>query len=523
MFSIPTAYVLARNKASVVWHWLPVFAALLVVIPLIQHANGVIPLFGIAWINSVYLLGFLLTLLAGAAWEHEDAGQCADYLFLAIGITSFVSVGLQLHQFFNIERVGPWVLYSNGTRHSANLAQPNQLGTLLMLGLISVGWGFYRRQLGAISAFFTSAFLLLGVALTESRTAWVNTFFVVACAVVWRQVLPSKRFLWFTVGLAVFFFALVLVLPVVYDFVWEGNPAKLRTDSPIKDARWAIWSMFFKVALLEPLFGFGWGQLHQAQLVMPEAIRYQSGMYSSAHNLFLDLIIWSGFPIGLGVSGVLIWWFVEVVRRIKSFQHLTVFAALLVLGVHAMLELPLHYAYFLLPAGLLMGCLNTSLALPVAFGQQKALTAGLFVMGVLALGITVRDYFRVETSMFGLRFEQKKIETTIPLLPPDVLTLTHWHDYMVFARREPSPGISAAELAKMNALVTSMPGSLVMYKMAVTMAYNHQPAQAQEWLKRNCMYTEEEQCEKIKFQWEGLAKIDPRIAAIPWPMMKNQR
>jgi hypothetical protein len=521
MLSIPAAFVLAKCRFKVAWHWLPVVAVAVVSIPLLQHASGIIPLFGIAWINSVYLLGFLLALLAGAAWEQESSGQCTDYLFLALGITSFVSVGLELHQFFNIERVGPWVLYSNGTRHSANLAQPNQLGTLLMLGFVSVGWGVYRRQLGVVSAVFTAAFLFLGVALTESRTAWVNIFFVLVAAVLWRRLVPSKRFLWTMVGLAIFFVAVVLLLPAAYDFIWGGNPAKLRTDSPIRDARWAIWSMFFNVAFHQPLFGFGWGQLHQAQLVLPEEIRYQSGMYSSAHNIFLDLIIWSGFPIGVAVSGVLIWWFVEVVRRIKNFQHLTLFAALLVLGVHAMLELPLHYAYFLLPAGMMMGCLNTSMAMPKACGPEKIFTAVLFAMGLLALGITIRDYFRVEESMYGLRFEQRKIETTIPLLPPDVLTLTHWHDYIGFARLEPRSGVSDSELKRMDALVTTMPGGLVMFKLAVTMAYNGRPEQAQEWLKRNCMYTDDEQCEKTKSKWASLAQVDKRIAAIPWPLKEK--
>ena len=518
MLAIVAVFVFWHNKFSVTWHWVTVVAAALVAVPLVQHAVGIIPLFGIAWINSVYLLGFLLALLMGAAWEQESAGQCADYLFLALGVASFASVGLQLYQLFILEGAGPWILYSIGTRHSANLAQPNQLASLLMLGLVSCGWGFYRRQLGSVSALAAAAFLLIGVALTESRTAWVNIAFLFICTLVWSRLLPSKRFLWAVVGLAVFFFAGVLALPTVYDLIWDGFPARLRTDSPVKDPRWIIWSMFFKVAFHQPLFGFGWGQLHQAQLMLPNEHLDQSGMYSSAHNLFIDLIDWSGFPIGLAVGAVLVGWVIAAIRSISNFSQLALFAGLGVLGVHAMLELPLHYAYFLLPAGLMIGVLNTSLNLPKAFGPGRWLTGLVFVVGVSALSVTIRDYFRVETSMFGLRFEQKKIETSIPLTPPDVLVLTQWHDYMVFARMEPKSGLTATELARMRALVTSMPGNLVMYKIAVTMAYNGQAAEAQEWLKKGCMFTVKEQCEKTRAQWASLSLLDSRIAAISWPV-----
>ena len=518
MLATVAIFVLRQNRFSVDWHRVTVVAAALAAVPLLQHAVGIIPLFGIAWINSVYLIGFVLALLVGAAWEQESPGQCADYLFLALGIASFASVGLQLYQLFIIEGAGPWILYSSGTRHSANLAQPNQLASLLMLGLVSCGWGFYRGQLDAISAIAAAAFMLVGVALTESRTAWVNISVLFTSMVIWRHLLPSKRLLWTMAGLVAFFFACVLALPTVYDFIWDGFPASLRTDSPVKDPRWIIWSMFFKVAFYKPLFGFGWGQTHVAQLMLPNEHLDQSGLYSSAHNLFIDLIDWSGFPIGLAVSAVLFGWFIAAIRRLSTFLHLALFAALLILGIHAMLELPLHYAYFLLPAGLLMGCLNASLRLPKTFGPNRSLTAFVFIVGLGALGVTIRDYFRVETSMFGLRFEQKKIETSIPPTPPDVLALTQWRDYMVFARMEPKGDLPPSELARLCDLVTSMPGNLVMYKIAATMVYNGQPAEAQQWLKRACMFTAKEQCEKTRLQWANLSLIDSRIAAVQWPV-----
>ena len=118
MLLFVSVFVLLRNKFTVGWHWMPVVAVAMVAIPFLQYAGGMTAFFGVAWINSAYLLGFVLALLVGAAWEKEAPGQCADYLFLAIGTASVCSVGLQLYQLLGLEPIGPWTLNSVGTRYS---------------------------------------------------------------------------------------------------------------------------------------------------------------------------------------------------------------------------------------------------------------------------------------------------------------------------------------------------------------------------------------------------------------------
>ena len=71
MLATVAIFVLWHTRLSVDWHWVTVVAAALAAVPLLQHVFGIIPLFGVAWINSVYLLGFFLALLLGAAWEQE--------------------------------------------------------------------------------------------------------------------------------------------------------------------------------------------------------------------------------------------------------------------------------------------------------------------------------------------------------------------------------------------------------------------------------------------------------------------
>lgn len=497
------------------WHWLSVLVSIAVFIPLIQYASGLIPQFGVAWINSAYMLGFLLALLVGSVWERNHPNQCGDFLFLAVAIATSVSVGLQLHQFFNLEGIGPWILNSSGTRHFANMAQPNQLASLLLLGFLGCSWGYWRKLIGPFTVIGVAALFLVGVALTESRTAWINVFLLVCATLLWRKSLPSMGYLWSMIGLAFFFALFVLKLPAINDYFGGGMPVEYRSTTG--DPRWTAWVMFLKAIAFRPWFGFGWGQLGHAQFLMMDEHIALGGNYLQAHNLFIDLMLWNGVPIGLGLGAAVIWWFWTVLKAIKNYSQLVLTGFVLVLGTHAMLEYPLQYAYFLLPTGLVLGCLNTSLELTSFKVNSKWPVAIVFALSTIVLAITIRDYFRVEDSFYGLRFEQKKIESPYPRTPPDVMALTQWRDYIVFARIEPHAGMTAEELSWARNLVSTTPSAFVMYRFAAMLAFNAQPSESAKWLKRLCLTSPQEQCDVIKQEWEKQSKQHPQIGAIPWP------
>ena len=192
---------------------------------------------------------------------------------------------------------------------------------------------------------------------------------------------------------------------------------------------------------------------------------------------------------------------------------------LLVLGTHAMLEYPLQYAYFLLPAGLVMGCLNVSLSFRTFPAIGKWFSGALLLLAAGVLAITIRDYFRVETSFYGLRFEQRKIEAPFPRTPPEVVSLTQWHDYILFARIEPRAGMPQKDLDWMRGLVATVPSAYLMYRFAAMLALNGQPQEAQVWLKRIMVTTPSDQWEAVKAQWGKLSSEHEQIAKVPWPAM----
>ncbi len=510
------AFVLWRCKFKARWDALPMVFGAVALIPILQFVTGMVTIFGVSWIHSIYLLGFVLAILVGSVWEDSSPGQVADYLFLAIGFATVASIGLQLHQFFRLDGVGPWILYSSGTRHYANMAQPNQFASFLLLGLLSFGWAFHRRVLSSYTAIALSALILFGVALTESRTAWINIVLLVAATFIWHRLSPARGYRWVVLGLAILFVSFTAAIPALNDLFGGGLAIQYRSTT--NDPRWGAWILFVRAIAERPLFGFGWGQLGHAQFLLLDEKIAVGGNFLQAHNLMLDLLLWNGVPIGLFIIGFIAYWLWIVVRQVSDFKQLMLLCFLMVLGIHAMLEYPLQYAYFLLPFGLVMGCLNRHLVARFSVKFSQPLTVAVLVLATAALTITIRDYLRVETSFYGLRFEHKKIDVPIPRTPPDVLVLTQWRDYILFARMEPRAGMKREELAWIRNLVTTLPSAFVMYRFAAMLALNDQPDEARTWLRRICSTTPIEHCTIIEAQWALHSQGESAIGAIAWPM-----
>lgn len=510
------AGVIWRSK-STPWPTLALLTAALIGLVGLQHVFGLIRQFGVAWINILFLTGLLLALLVGRSWERASPRQCADLLFIAAAAGAVISVGVQWHQWLGWEPLGPWILKSPGSRHFANMVQPNQLASLLLLGLLGCAWLHLRGQLNGIAAVVLAVWLLFGLALTESRTGWLNTLLIVAAFWMARRFAGMRHVSRVAIGLAGFYFLTVaFLLPTLNGFYGaSGVPVAPRSieDSP----RINLWTMLIEAAALRPWTGFGWGQVSHAEFLMPIERMYPGASAQQAHNLVLDLVLWNGVPIGLAVAALLAVWAWRVVRRISDPFQLLMALFLGVLGIHAMLEYPLQYAYFLLPAGLMIGALEASVGLRPVFEAPRSLTASLLIGAAAMLTLTVRDYFRVETSFYGLRFEQRKIQTSIPPVPPDVQVLTQWRDYIHFARLEPSQVHHPEALAWASDVVRTMPSALGMYKVAAMLAFAGQPDEAQRWLQILCRINPAAQCDIVKTMWAKQSAQHAPIAAVPWP------
>jgi O-antigen ligase len=515
VLGLVAAYVLVKSPGEAEWHGVTLLAVAMIAVVVLQYATGLIHSLGVAWINMAYLLGLLVALLAGSAWERASRLQCADLLFGAAVVGAVLSVALQIHQWLHLEAFGPWILRSSGSRHYANMVQPNQLASLLLLGVLGCAWLNRRGWLHRYVAVFFAMCLLFGVALTESRTGWVNVALIGLALVAWRQLPGLGRLPSVGLGLVVFFAVCVLALPTLNQLLGaSGIPVELRSMGD--NARVKLWTTLIEAASLRPWFGFGWGQVGNAQFLMNVEQMFDGATLQNAHNLPLDLVLWMGIPLGVTVVALLAWWGWVAIRRVRDVFQVLMLLFLCVLVVHSMLEYPLQYAYFLLPAGLILGALNASLGFSVIFQTPKWTGSVSMLLAAAVLAVTVRDYLRVETSFYGLRFEQRKIQTDIPATPPDVLVLTQWADFITFSRVDPAQFHEAKDIAWASDLVETLPSALGMYKLAAMLAFADRPADAQRWQQVLCKVNDPVLCKNMSDRWLEASRTNPAMAAVPW-------
>jgi O-antigen ligase len=516
--ALGSAAVILRSRGQVRWHGITLAVAAVALVPGLQYGLGIVLLPGTAWISSAYLLGLLLAVHTGARWEASSPGQLADGLFLAIGTGALLSVSLQSHQWLNLQVLDSWSMADGLGRPFANFGQPNQLATFLLWGLLATGWALLRRHIAGKTALLIAHYLLFGLALTESRTAWIAITILISAIWYWRALWPDSRWPWMVTWLGLYFIVCASSIGWLSQVLHlGGHPVTSDAGRVAAELRPLIWSVFIDAALQHPLLGYGWNQVGLAQLTAALAHPSLELLHTHSHNLFLDLVLWCGIPLGLFLSLYLMRWLWHKLRAVKCAEDAILMLFLLLIANHSMLELPLHYAYFLLPVGLVIGVTSVRLQdAPVLYTGRWSLLLIWLTSSTLLLMI-VREYLRVETSYQELRMEQAHIRIDAPGAPPDVMLLTQFHEFIRLSRVQPSSGMSVEKLDWMSQVARTFPGTATIPKLALALGLNHRQAEASQWLKKVCKIEPESRCEAVRQYWEGETLKHPELIQVPWP------
>ena len=190
------------------------------------------------------------------------------------------------------------------------------------------------------------------------------------------------------------------------------------------------------------------------------------------------------------------------------------------LGVHAMLEFPLYYAYFLLPFGLMLGALNETLGTAPVLRTRTWIAAVLLAFAGAGLVVTVRDYLKIEEDFFALRFEDKGLaKATDRVATPDAIVLTHLDDMLWLARVDPVKTHTAHDLERAVRTMKILPSLMGNYKLAAMYSFADQPEQAAYWIivmtRMNGLNAST--VKNIRGQWEEQAMKYPPMAKVTWP------
>jgi O-antigen ligase len=512
-------WVLVRSPAGLPGTPLALGAVALVAVPLLQAVGGLTAFPTEGAVAALYLAGFALAILTGCRSEVLAPGRAADALLTGLAIAAIASVGLQLYQWLDLSWFGSLVreLPPHG-RPFANLGQPNLLATLEVWGLLALWWAYEREAIGPTGAFVGAAFLLLGVAITQSRTGWMELALIAGVA--FARLRPMKRHLpRFVVLVLAGGFAIAVVFWPTLGSELGRSPVLALADQLAAGKRPAIWHLGLDAIAARPWLGWGWvqgGEAHVALAAEHASIQIQT---TYMHNLMLDLLLWNGIPVGLLAVLGFAAWYVRRWRDGGTAAQRLMLLALAVLLVHSMLELPYGYALFLLPAGLMIGVVDAQSQARRVLVIPRWGVAAAAGLSLVALVMLFAEKVAVEQDLLALRMRAARIANLPPLGPPPRLVwMAPYGELLANLRTEPVEGMDVASLDSFRRVAYHFPATGNLLRLAEADALNGRSAQAQETLALLCDLRPRAECNLAGSFWNDVLHQRHPGLSDTWPV-----
>jgi len=417
-FPIPTFYsefasavcwaVLAVLVLGTTWRERVVFplaviapaALALVLIVQLAIATPINSFFSFAAI--VFLLGAAAVAGLGARCRNIPGALRAVAIGVLIG--GLLTVVIELLQLLRVPGLPEWLVSPASTvvdrRMWGNLNQPNHVASYLALGLAACVYLTNRGKALRLFLAISMPTLLMGMALTFSRTAWIHVGIVgvLAGLLVWKAQLGVRKGWALAIPVLLFLTFQGCNWLVGYaNTLWDlGLPTSLgtRMEHGVSD-RTPMWHHAWHMFVTSPWLGKGWGDYAWNQYVQTDVLGPVT-MSLNAHNAILDLLAKVGI---LGLLAVLLplWGLIRVALRTPLTPvRVFLYSVILVMAAHSMLEYPLHYLYFLLPCAFALGYMDErSLRVPSS-DMTWALTGALTICSVVLMARMWMDYKPLE-------------------------------------------------------------------------------------------------------------------------------
>ncbi|RRD56290.1 polymerase [Comamonadaceae bacterium OH2545_COT-014] len=304
--------------------------------------------------------GALLLALWPQRAPQGGAAVMAGGWLLAAALSAVVA----LLQYFNLE--GPFFPWFNQARPGqafGNLRQPNQLASLLVIGLLALGWCAQRQRTVRQAAPWLAALLLAALAATASRVGAVALLALAAMAGwwAWRAGQGRRALGWLGAGLALYAVA-ALALPWALQAGGGGAGRdlleRLQNAEGTCGSRLILWRNVLHLIGLRPWTGWGWGELDYAHYItLYDGPRF-CHILDHAHNLPLHLAVELGVPVAVAACAALAWlvWRGRPWAERDSARQMA-WGVLAVIGIHSLVEYPLWYGPFQIAALLCIGLL----------------------------------------------------------------------------------------------------------------------------------------------------------------------
>ncbi len=482
------AFVVARLVAKDRWETSREAFVIALLVPLIwiQWSVGLITFFGDAVVSSLFLSGLALAWWLGANSTSPGRTSSAVPLLAALVVTgASLSVLIAVLQWLRIESA--WGIFAAergpDMRPYGNLGQPNHLATLSLMGCVLGCLLFVRGYLRTWQLVALLVFLSFGLILTESRTGRISAG-MLGLFLLWRAK-PD----WGLGGrkAVVLWWALLAMLEAARVALSGALLLQPSRDAVMTqdDLRLVMWKQMVSAIGEAPWLGYGWRQTIVAQKTGARATE-GTLVTDYAHNIVLDILVWVGLPLGCLLLLAVIWWFVRTLRTVRDPVPCLLFASVIPVLVHSLLEFPFAYAYFLFPVGWILGFLAAHHRRPTP--SQPAWTRPLAAACVLAFAslctAVFQEYLQAEEDYRVMRFELRRVGTRpADHAAPQFVWLTQLGELLDTGRMTPYAGMPARDIERLRIANQGQGWATLHLSYAVALGLNGQPEEATRQLR----------------------------------------
>ena len=331
----------------------------------------------------------LVVYLGGQGLVREARIAAFDWLCIGLLVAGLASVVVSLLQVFAPDWCDGTFIARSGLvgRAVGNMRQPNHLASLLIWGCVAAAWLSERRLpklVGAVALPVALFGLLFADVLSASRTGMADVLMLAAWGALDRRLSVRTR-------AALIASPLVWALGYVLMHEWAAHGHAFGAETRINDegagspSRMAILRNALALIERNPWVGVGWGEFNLAWTMTPFPDR-PTAFFDHTHNLLVQFAVELGLPMMFVLAllfGATLW---RAFKRCLAMDDETSSARraalvlVLTIGVHSMLEYPLWYGYFLLPAAFAFGIASGEDAPPARLPQRAFMLAGMTLL-----------------------------------------------------------------------------------------------------------------------------------------------
>lgn len=460
-----------------------------------------------------------LAIVVGRTWGKANIREAGDFLFGALLVAGVSTTFLIWAQWLELDFVGIWIQEVPARAAPfGNLNQPNNAATLLLLAGVASTWFWATGRISQGPLALVLSALVFSLALTGSRIGYLNVLVIFSASLLFSLKAKSRFIDLIPLFMAVSMFGVGVwvanggLAPPPSEFMHQIGANVAAFDRDLTSTRWGVWKAYWAALQESPWRGFGYEQGLITQLIAGQLGYRLDGLFTWSHNAWIDVATWFGLPIALGLALVAIWATKSFLNCHADKERWIVAAACVPLISHGLVELPLAFAYFLLPLCLFAGILSAGFSWP-SRRIPFAVAAGWHMCLVLLLSAIVFDYMRIESTFYTWRFEQSNIGKNHPQGVPDTIILNQF-EALLTGLRGTAEDLSDREIDDFESAVMHDPSLAAIQHLAEIRVRRDDIVGAQRAMDIGMLTAKASMREKLAKRWAYLGEKDPRFARV---------